>query len=188
MDSFNDLAANGGHNGQQMPQMSAESTARVRPPSDHYLTDHMPPQHRTHYNSPPMETQMRRPNTSYNDSISELTKQTNLLSFGVNDKNNYNSIGGAGDLSNNSWIASEPKGQSSQSLSSGSMAGLMDSKLSPFAKEFIPRTTMSYPTAPSVSNGWNANPGRVDPVDRDFDDFIACTYLREFIDTITIKP
>ena len=106
MDSFNDLAANGGHNGQQMPQMSAESSARVRPPSDHYLTDHMPPQHRTHYNSPPMETQMRRPNTSYNDSISELTKQTNLLSFGVNDKNNYNSIGGAGDLSNNSWIAS----------------------------------------------------------------------------------
>ncbi|CAG2103339.1 unnamed protein product [Medioppia subpectinata] len=190
MDPYNDLHQNNGQNGQQMPQMNSDPNARQRQAGDHYLADQMSQQQqqlRHHFNTP-MDSHLRRPNTTYNDSINEITKQTNAMSFGVNGKNNYNSIGGAGDMANNSWIQSGAKGQSTP-MGSGSSMGA-ESKLSPFAKEFIPRTTMSYaPSGPSASNGWN--PVRADPVppsERDFDDFIACTYLREFIDTITIKP
>jgi len=52
---------------------------------------------------------------------------------------------------------------------------------------------MTYSNPPSIPNGapmWSnySENENVIPVTRDFDDFIALSYLREFIDTITIKP
>jgi len=79
------------------------------------------------------------------------------------------------------------------SSSSIRSASTVESTLSPFAKEFVPRTTMTYSNAPSIPNGtrmWSnySENETVIPATRDFEDFIALSYLREFIDTITIKP
>ena len=63
----------------------------------------------------------------------------------------------------------------------------MGSSLSPFAKEFVPRTMTNYPSGPSLTNGMNWNQS-VPGLNPDCDDFIALSYLKEFIDTITIKP
>ena len=93
MDSFN---------GQQIPQISSDPNSQQR--NDHYLTDPMTDM-RGHYSSGGFP-QMRRPNVNnspINESINELTKQTNMLSFGQNETN-YHTIGG-GDMSNSprSW-------------------------------------------------------------------------------------
>lgn len=149
------------------------------------------------------EGPLRRPNImSSTEPMVDLTQHTNMLSLNDRSNDNYNSIA-AGDVSNNtlSWISSEPKPQPQQSSSSISSslsargANSVDSKLSPYAKEFIPRitNTMSYSNTPSISNGvrmWSnySENENVIPATRDFEDYIALSYLREFIDTITIKP
>lgn len=67
------------------------------------------------------------------------------------------------------------------------------SNLSPFAAEFVPRFAMTYTAQPVVTNGaWNdyqpqdeaaTNPELPEP-----EDFVALSELRDFIDTISIKP
>lgn len=80
-----------------------------------------------------------------------------------------------------------------QQQSSSSVCASIESKLSPFAKEFVPRTTMTYSSTTPIPNGtrmwsnYSENESAV-PATRDFVDYIALSYLREFIDTITIKP
>ena len=163
---------------------------------------------RAHYPSGPYVQQLRRPNVAMtstnnaaNDVMEELAQQASLMSFGSND-NNYNSVGGGGDRPNTgSWISSGL--HFSKSISDSNelhltgpeqkeppqgVASSMVSNLSPFAKEFVPRTTISYssgPPAPNGGTGWRQMPVNDS---REFDDFIALSYLREFIDTITIKP
>ena len=170
-------------NGQQMPQINNDSNSGQR--NDIYANE------LRGYGSPPYNQQLRRPNNTVytnnspmNDQINELTKQTNMMSFGPNEVN-YHSIGG-GDISNNtrSWIQPEMKDQSPQT---SMMNPMMNSNLSPFAKEFVPRQTMSYSSGPPITNGMNWNQ-TVHEVNPDCDDFIALSYLKEFIDTITIKP
>lgn len=152
-----------------------------------------------------IEGSLRRPIIiSNNDlNIDCLSQQTNSLSLNERPNvQNYNSIANT-DVEHNTlnWMSSSENkaqqqlGQSSQSCSSISNSTLRtpnsgDSQLSPYAKEFVPRmpSAMCYSNTPSNGVRMWSNYSENDSVNRDFDDFIALSYLREFIDTITIKP
>jgi hypothetical protein len=150
------------------------------------------------------EGPLRRPNRSNtsgnSDVINSLSQQTNLLSINENIRSNDSNYSISTPDVTNSWKTSEPRQQSqpqqSSCMSSSSSirsTSTVESTLSPFAKEFVPRTVMTYPNPPSIPNGtrmWSnySENETVIPATRDFEDFIAISYLREFIDTITIKP